>query len=268
MKLKIYCVLFILCLMVTGTGLFAQSGQVKGTITSKEDGTTLPGVNVVVKGTTRGVSTDINGRYTIAATQEETLIFSFIGYQSVESRVGNKAVINLSMQADIKDLNEIVVVGYGTKKRTDLIGSVSTVKTDKLIARPSSDLQGMLKGQVAGLYVNVGTARPGGSSNVLLRGTNSLKGSTSPLYVVDGFPVSSINEINVDDVETVSVLKDASAQAIYGARASNGVILITTRRGSDSKGKININYDGYISVQNVKPNFKVFSPEEYIQLRR
>jgi TonB-linked SusC/RagA family outer membrane protein len=126
----------------------------------------------------------------------------------------------------------------------------------------------MLKGQVAGLNVSVGSARPGGSSNVLLRGTNSLKGSTSPLYVVDGFPVSSINEINVDDIESISVLKDASAQAIYGARASNGVILITTRRGSDTKGKINVKYDGYVSVQNVRANFDVFSPEEYMQLRR
>jgi TonB-dependent starch-binding outer membrane protein SusC len=268
MKLKFYCILCLLCVIGTGQVLFAQSLQIKGTVISKDDGTSLPGVNVVVKGTTRGISTDVYGKYTITAKTDETLVFSFIGFQTVEARVGTQTVINITLQSDAKNLDEIVVVGYGSKKRSDLIGSVSTVKTDKLIARPSSDLQGMLKGQVAGLYVNVGSARPGGSSNVLLRGTNSLKGSTSPLYIVDGFPVSSINEINVDDVETVSVLKDASAQAIYGARASNGVILITTRRGSDSKGKININYDGYLSVQNVKPNFEVFSPEEYMQLRR
>jgi len=268
MKPKIPFLLILLLLITSGYQLSAQTREVKGTITSEDDGSTLPGVNVVVKGTTRGVSSDINGKYTITATPDEVLVFSFIGFRSMEAKVGNKAVIDIELKADVKYLNEIVVVGYGTKKRSDLIGSVSTVKMDQMVGKPSSDLQGMLKGQVAGLYVSVGSARPGGSSNILLRGTNSLKGSTSPLYVVDGFPVTSINEINVNDVETVSVLKDASAQAIYGARASNGVILITTRRGSDSKGRININYDGYVSIQNVKPNFNVFSPEEYIQLRR
>ncbi len=268
MKLKIIYLLCLLMFLTAGEKLYAQTSSVKGTVTSKEDGTTLPGVNVIIKGTTIGVTTDVNGKYAIAVKPGEILVFSFVGFQIVEIPVGTITVLNVEMQADIQDLSEIVVVGYGTRKRSDLIGSVSTVKTDKLIARPSSDLQGMLKGQVAGMYVSVGSARPGGSSNVLLRGTNSLKGSTSPLYVVDGFPVTSINEINVDDIETISVLKDASAQAIYGARASNGVILVTTRRGSDTKGKINVNYDSYISVQNVKPNFKVFSPDEYIRLRR
>jgi len=268
MKLRILPVLLLLFLPGTGQLLFAQSVTVKGTIISEEDGKTIPGVNVMVKGTTRGTVTDVNGRYSLQAAPQDVLVFSFVGFQQTEIKVGTLAEINITLKTEAKVLDEIVVIGYGSKKRSDMLGSVSTVKTDKMIARPSTDLQGMLKGQVAGLVVSVGTARPGGSSNVLLRGTNSLKGGTGPLYVVDGFPVSSINEINVDDIESISVLKDASAQGIYGARASNGVILITTRRGSDTKGKINVNYDSYYSIQNVKPNFEVFSPEEYIQLRR
>jgi TonB-linked SusC/RagA family outer membrane protein len=268
MKHRNNALLILTFFLLTGQVLFAQTIQVKGTVISSEDGSTLPGVNVVVKGTSRGVTTDVTGKYTLQSATGEILVFSFIGFQQTEVKVGNSTEINITLKPDIKALDEIVVVGYGSKKRSDLIGSVSTVKTEKMIARPSSDLQGMLKGQVAGLYVTIGTARPGGSSDVLLRGRNSLKASLSPLYVVDGFPVESVNEINVNDIETISVLKDASAQGIYGARASNGVILITTRRGADSKGKINISYDSYISIQNVKPNFEIYSPEEYLQVRR
>jgi len=268
MKLKILSVLCFFVILASGQELSAQNVTVKGIITSKEDGTTLPGVNVAVKGTTRGVTTDINGLYSIEVKPEESLVYTYIGFQAVEVRVGNQTEIDVEMSQDAQDLNELVVVGYGSKTRSDLIGCVSTLKTDQIIARPTADIQGMLRGQVPGLYVTVGSARPGGSSNMVLRGINSLKGSTSPLYIVDGFPVTTINEINVDDIETISVLKDASAQAIYGARASNGVILITTKRGADTKGKINIKYDFYISIQNVKPLFEVFSPEEYIQLRR
>ena len=269
MKPKIFILLYFLLFLLSGNGLHAQNNRVSGIVTSEEDGLSLPGVSVSVKGTSSGVTTDAKGFYTINVQADQTLLFSFIGFKSYETKVDlSKNTIDIVMHLEAKELNEVVVIGYGSKKRTDLIGSVSTVKSSEMVARPSSDIQGMLKGQVAGLTVSVGSARPGGSSNVLLRGTNSLKGSTSPLYVVDGFPVTSINEINVDDIESLTVLKDASAQAIYGARASNGVILINTRRGSDTKGKIKVNYDGYISIQNVKPHFKVFSPEEYLQVRR
>jgi TonB-dependent starch-binding outer membrane protein SusC len=268
MKRRILSALFLYILLGNIQLLFAQTIMVQGTIKSGEDGSTLPGVNVVVKGTTRGSTSDINGKYALSASSQEILVFSFVGYQQMEIKVGTQKEINVTLKPDIQSLDEIVVVGYGTKKRSDLIGSVSSVKTDKLIARPSSDLQGMLKGQVAGLYVTIGSSRPGGNSNVLMRGRNSILANSEPLYVVDGIPVESINEINVNDIETISVLKDPSAQGIYGARASNGVILITTKRGADNKGKVNVSYESYISIQNVKPNFSINSPEEYMQLRR
>ncbi|MFZ4564529.1 MAG: SusC/RagA family TonB-linked outer membrane protein, partial [Bacteroidales bacterium] len=268
MRIKIYVAFLFLVLSFHAASVFSQAIHVKGTVYSKEDNLSVPGANVLVKGTLHGVFTDSEGRYSIQADKKDILVFSFIGFQSEEIRVGEQKEINVVLLPVSKNLDEVVVVGYGTKKKTDLIGSVSSVKNSELIAIPSSDIQGMLKGQVAGLAVSVANAAPGGNSNVLLRGINSLKGGTSPLYVVDGLPIDNINEINVNDIETVSVLKDASAQAIYGARASNGVILITTRRGVNSKGKINITYDGYLTFQNVSHQLKLFSADEYIQLRR
>ena len=268
MKLKSYAILLIVIFQFAAVAVFAQKVTVTGTVFSKEDNQSIPGVNVVIKGTSQGVVTDLNGHYTIQADKKDILLFTFIGLQPKETLVGEMREISVFMTSASTELDEVVVVGYGSKKKADLVGSVSSVKSSEIVAIPSSDIQGMLKGQVAGLNVTVASAAPGGGSNVLLRGINSLKGGTSPLYVVDGFPVDNINEININDVETVSVLKDASAQAIYGARAANGVILITTRRGTNSKGKINVTYDGYLTFQNVSHKLKLFSPEEYIQLRR
>ncbi|MFZ4521295.1 MAG: SusC/RagA family TonB-linked outer membrane protein [Bacteroidales bacterium] len=268
MRVKLFAAMLFLVIQFPVTTLFAQSSLVKGTVLSKEDSQSIPGVNVVVKGSTHGVSTDINGKYSIQADKKDILVFSFIGFRPQEILVGDQKDIDVVLIPVSTNLDEVVVVGYGSKKKSDLIGSVSSVKNSDMIAIPSSDIQGMLKGQVAGLTVSVANAAPGGGSNVLLRGINSLRGGTSPLYVVDGLPIDNINEINVNDIETVSVLKDASAQAIYGARASNGVILITTRRGVNSKGKINISYDGYLTFQNVSKQMKLFTAPEYIQLRR
>lgn len=268
MKVKFFAVLLLLMFRFSFGPVYAQTRPVTGTVISKDDSQTIPGVNVLVKGTRQGAITNIDGRYSIQAEKKDVLVFSFIGFQPQEFTVGEQNEINVVLVPVSTNLDEVVVVGYGTKKKSDLTGSVSSVKSTELIAIPSSDIQGMLKGQVAGLSVSVSNAAPGGSSNVLLRGINSLKGGTSPLYVVDGLPIDNINEINVNDIETVSVLKDASAQAIYGARASNGVILITTRRGVNSKGKINVSYDGYVTFQNVSKQLKLFTAPDYIQLRR
>ena len=268
MRVKLFAAIVFLVMMVQAAPLLAQITTVKGRVLSKEDNQSIPGVNVVIKGTAHGVTTDIDGKFTIQADKKDILVFSFIGFQPQEFPVGNQIEINVVLVPVTTTLDELVVVGYGTKKKSDLIGSVSSVKSSELIGKPTSDIQGMLKGQVAGLAVSVASAAPGGSSNVLLRGVNSLNGGTSPLYVVDGLPIDNINEINVNDIETVSVLKDASAQAIYGARAANGVILITTRRGVNSKGKINVTYDGYLTFQNVSKQLKLFTADQYIQLRR
>lgn len=260
--------LLLILIIMTGMGSMAQNRTLSGKVTGI-DGQPVPGVSVVVKGTTTGTVTDANGNYSLlTGATDKVLVFSYIGMKSTEVPIGSSNVQNVTMEEDVVRMDEVVVVGYGTQRRSDISGSVTTVKTDDLIAQPTTDLQGMLKGKVAGLYVTVGDARPGGSSNVLLRGIKSLKGGNSPLYVVDGVAISSINEINIDDVESISILKDASSQAIYGARASNGVILITTRRGSNTANKVDISYNGFYSIQNVDPNFEIFSPEEYYQLRR
>lgn len=267
-KLAMKKIGLILVLILWGTGSFAQSRTISGKVT-EAGGETLPGVSVLVKGTSRGTVTDSNGTYSLTMDpNNRTLVFSYIGMKTREVLVGSSATVNVTLEPDFVGVDEVVVVGYGTQKRSDISGSVTTVKTDELIAQPTTDLQGMLKGKVAGLYVTMSDARPGGSSNVLLRGIRSLKGGNSPLYVVDGVAMSSINELNIDDVESISVLKDASSQAIYGARASNGVILITTKRGANTNNQVKISYNGYYSIQNVDPNFEIFSPEEYIQLRR
>lgn len=250
----------------------SAGNQQPNSITGKvvdTSGTSLPGVSVVVKGTTTGTITDVNGYYSISNIPANSMLqFTFVGMKAQEIAVNGRQVINVTLISEIINVDEVVIVGYGSQRKSDISGSVATVKADKLIAQPTTDLQGMLKGKVAGLYVTMNDARPGGNSTVLLRGTRSLKGENSPLYVVDGVALSSINELNINDVETISVLKDASSQAIYGARASNGVILITTKRGSNTGNKVKVSYNAYYSIQNVDPNFEIFSPEEYYQLRR
>ncbi|MEI8205002.1 MAG: carboxypeptidase-like regulatory domain-containing protein, partial [Bacteroidota bacterium] len=210
---------------VTANGFISQQAKsITGKVTD-QTGTSLPGVSIVVKGTTNGTISDNNGNYSFSnLPANATLLISFIGMKSQEVVIGNSSSVNITLEAQIVDVDEVVVVGYGTQKRSGISGSVATVKTKDLIAKPTSDLEGMLKGKVPGLYVSLNDARPGGSSNVLLRGIKSLKGGNSPLYVVDGVAVSNINEININDVESISVLKDAASQSIYGARASNGVI--------------------------------------------
>ncbi|MDP4289888.1 MAG: TonB-dependent receptor [Bacteroidota bacterium] len=251
-------------------GMLLQQQKLIGSVTDAQTGESLPGVSVLIKGTTKGTVTDKQGKFSFTNIEPNAiLVVSFVGYEKQEITINNTRQISIKLLAIIQKLDEVVVIGYGTQKRSNISGSIATVKTSELIAQPTSDLQGMLRGQVAGLNVTVSDARPGGNSAVLLRGERSLMGSNSPLYVVDGIPIStSINDLNINDIETISVLKDASSQAIYGARASNGVILITTKRGTNTNNKINLSYQGYVSYQNVNPNFEVFSPTEYIQLRR
>jgi TonB-linked SusC/RagA family outer membrane protein len=245
-----------------------QLMKITGTV-KDEKGITIPGVTVSVKGSSVKAVTNVNGDFTInVADNKAILVFSFVGYTTEEMPVGNGGLINVVLKPTSANLNEVVVVGYGTQKRSNISGAVSTVSIEDLKNQPTTNLQGMLQGRVAGLYVTQGDAAPGGNSNVLLRGIRSLKGSNDPLYVVDGFPISDINEININDVESISVLKDASAQAIYGARASSGVILITTRRGANSNNKASVAYQANYTIENVNPNFEVYSPEEYIQNRR
>ncbi|WP_298484956.1 TonB-dependent receptor [uncultured Maribacter sp.] len=218
----------------------AQTAQVSGTV-SDVDGP-LPGVNIVVKGTTNGVTTDFDGNYTIADVAEDgVLVFSYIGYATQEITLNGQTTLNVSLEADAQALNEVVIVGYGTSNKRELTGSVSTIKKDAIVNVVASNPTTALQGKLAGIQVESFGGQPGGKANVFIRGVNSLS-NADPLFIVDGLFVDNMNNINPNDIQDISVLKDAAASAIYGARAANGVVLIKTNHGRKNQGiKVELN---------------------------
>ena len=242
-----------------------QSNVITGKVTD-EDGNPLTGVTIAVKGTSRGVITGIDGSFKIDVEPSATLIFSFVGYSTQEIVVGNQTQINVSMATDIRGLDEVVAIGYGFQRKGDLTGSMITVSKDDLTLGGSiTSAAQALQGRAAGVVVQTNSNEPGGSMSVRIRGSNSISSSNEPLYVVDGFPASFSTgaTINPNDIESIEVLKDASATAIYGARGANGVILITTKRGQN---KTNITYDYYMGVQNLVNPFDMLNGKEYMNL--
>ena len=270
MKLKLFPrkvrILFSLFLFFSLGIATAQSQKtVTGTVLSSEDNSPLPGASVVEKGTTNGTSTDFDGKFSLnVASEATTLVVSFIGYVSQEVTITD-GELTITLQADANALDEVVVVGYGTQRKSDLVGSVTSVELAEATAVPTTNVAEMLRGRAAGVQINLTDARPGGTSDILIRGKVSLEGN-SPLIIVDGLPYDDINDVASDDVASIEVLKDASATAIYGARAANGVILITTKRGKD--GKISVNYHGYTTSRRLTKNFRLNSGEEFIALKR
>jgi len=229
-------------------------------------GMAIPGVSVVVKGTSTGTISGVDGTYQLTGVEQgSTLVYSFIGMRTIERTVGAQEQINVTMEDDFVGLDEVVVIGYGTMRRSDLTGSVASVSSDDLNRFPSANVTEMLRGQAAGVHVTTGDASPGGSSNIRIRGNRSLSSSQSPLYIVDGMNVPHINDLNSSDIESIEILKDASSQAIYGARASNGVVLVTTKRGE--AGTVTVNLDSYVGFQQFKRNFDLYNPEEWVDLR-
>jgi len=234
----------------------AQQVRISGTVTGSEDGLPLPGVSVVVSGTTLGVATDIEGRYAISVPQSATTLeASFIGMKTIEIPIAGRTVIDIVMEPDIQKVNEIVVIGYGTAKRVGTtVGSLKRVSSDELEDRPSPNMFDALQGKVAGVQTYSSSGEPTQVSSVRLHGVGSLGASSTPLYVVDGVPVdnSSILALNANDFESVTVLKDASATSIYGSRAANGVIFITTKvgkKGTDARITVTSQY-GFSKLAN------------------
>lgn len=254
-------IVFSLLLSLVLLPLAAQTIKVSGVVSEATGG--IPGVNVTVKGTTVGTITDMEGRYYINVPSDGVLQFTFIGYQTKNVSVKNRTIINVTMEEDSKQLDEVVVVGYGVTKKSDLTGSVASVKADDLNF-PSTSVAEMLRGKAAGIQVTASSGRPGSGSEILIRGKRSLSGSSAPLYIVDNSPVSNIDDINPADIESIEILKDASSQAIYGARAANGVIFLTTKRGV--AGKVQISYNGSFSTQTLARNFDYATPEEMYDL--
>lgn len=244
----------------------AQERVVSGRVTDEQNNP-LEGVTVIIKGASAKTVSDANGRYHIRIpSAPATLVFTMVGFERHEIAIGSQSEIDVMLQPLLTDLDEVVVVGYGIQRKSDLTGSVSSVDVDRLNAVPTTNVAEMLRGKAPGVQITLGNARPGGNSSILIRGRNSLSGGNNPLFIVDGAPVSNIDDINPAEIQSMEVLKDASAQAIYGARASNGVILITTKRGQE--GATTINYSGNVGIQTLWKNFNLFSPEEYADMRR
>lgn len=222
---------------------FAQSAQTGGVVTGI-DGEAIPGVTVLEKGTGNGTVTSASGEYQLKLTSADpVLIFSFVGYQTAEVRVDGKTRLNVSLKEDVRGLDEVVVIGYGSVRKSDLTGSVSTVKVESLKNTPANSIDGLLQGRSAGLQIINSSQDPGAGSTVRIRGGSSLRGSNSPLLVVDGFPfgeAGNLKQINPADIVSVEVLKDASASAIYGSRGANGVIMITTNRAKEGVTSVTI----------------------------
>lgn len=270
-KIRDLFLLSLLCLGITQS-LLAQSGTVKGKVTD-EKGEAIPGVSVTVQGTQQGTLSDAEGQYSVQVSGNATLVFSFLGYLKQEVAVSNRSTIDVSLQTDTKALEEVVVVGYGTQRKVETTGSIASVKAADLVQTPVANIAQGLQARVAGVQINQNSGSPGGNISVRIRGTNSINGSSEPLYVIDGIQVSNgggitdvspLSTINPNDIESVEVLKDASASAIYGARAANGVILITTKRGKN--GATRVTYDGYYGSQKVNKTLDVLNASQFAQL--
>ena len=220
--------------------------EVSGSVSLKDTGEPEIGVNVVVTGTTTGTITDFDGNYTIMVPEGKTLTFSYLGYASQTLPV-TSSTLNVVLSPDEQVLDEVVAVGYGTMRKSDLTGSVASVKSEDLQSRPAASLSQALQGKAAGVTVNAVSGQPGAAAEVRIRGIGTVNNS-SPIYVVDGMIVDDISFLSTDDIASTEILKDASATAIYGSRGANGVVLITTKRGK--KGEANITFNAYAGFQN------------------
>lgn len=261
MKHSLLSMLFCFVLSLHAMG---QSRTITGKVTSKEDGSELIGVSVILKGTTTGVTTGVSGSFQLNVPEQGgTLLFRYIGFEPLEIEIGNKSVIEAALATDAKQLKEVVVTGYGEQDRKTLTSAQTSVSSKDIENIPTASSEQLLQGRAAGVQVTSNSGTPGGGIFVRVRGTSSINGSSDPLYVVDGVPIQSndisgiavgggttspIADINPADIESMEILKDASATAIYGARAANGVVLITTKRGGNRKAKVS--FGSYVGVQN------------------
>jgi len=267
MKNKFSLLLILAMFALLQTAGYAQNKVVKGTITDAA-GLPIPGANVLLKGTKQGTSTDFDGRYSISAGTGQVLVFSSTGSKTVEMTVGSSSEINVKLTDDVSQLNEVVVVGYGTQKKSDVTGAVASVSAEQLMNRPVPNAMEALQGKVAGVDVTT-NERPGTVGSVRIRGNRSLTASNNPLYVVDGVPLlseSSIETLNPRDIESMDILKDASATAIYGSRGANGVIIVTTKQGKT--GRFTLNYAGTVSTSDIVDRAPSMSASDFITFRR
>ena len=256
--------------------------DVTGQVINSEDGSALPGVSVAIKGTTTGAITDAEGRYRITVPNAESiLVFSFVGFLTEEITTGNRTTIDVRLAGDLKSLSEVVVVGYGTQKKSDLTGSVSSITAKDIRQVPVASLDQALQGRATGVQVTQASAAPGGGVSIRIRGGNSIQASNEPLFVIDGIPIfpsnatfapgnaggqaqNALANLNPGDIESMEVLKDASATAIYGSRGANGVVIITTKRGKS--GATNVDVENYYGIQQVARQLPLLNAAEFAEI--
>jgi TonB-dependent SusC/RagA subfamily outer membrane receptor len=243
---KIYTFLpgtVVLFLLFFNSAYAQQPVSITGTVTDAVTGETLIGVSVIVKGTNTGTQTDLNGEFSIQAPSNSTIVFTYIGFVTQEIALSDQTNLQVKLESDAQQLEQVVVVGYGTQRRIDVTGSVASVRGEDISRQASVNPISALQGKAAGVNIT-NTGAPGSAPTITIRGTGTIYGNTGVLYVVDGVWYNDVNFLNPSDIESVSILKDASSQSIYGIRAANGVVLITTKKGRS--GDPTINYNGSV----------------------
>ena len=246
------------------SGVMAQTVKVSGRVTAAGTGEGIPGVNVVVKGTTTGTITNVDGDYSLnVPSPNATLTVSFIGYAPQEIPVQGRSGINVALEPSVTELGEVVAIGYGTVQRKDLTGSVASVSGESLAAIPVATANEAITGKLAGVQVSATEGSPDAEIIIRVRGGGSITGDNTPLFIVDGFPVGTISDISPSDIESIDVLKDASSTAIYGSRGANGVIIVTTKKGKE--GKLRVNYNAYTSLKKLANKLEVLSPYDFVE---
>lgn len=263
LKLKRKILFPVLFLLFSSSFVFSQDRTIKGQVTSMLDEQPLPGVNVLLKGTTQGTITDVEGNFSINANDGDVLSFSYIGYTTEDVPVSSISGSNfkIALAEDIASLSEIVVIGYGSQERKDVTGAIGSVTAEEIQKLPVANIEQAMQGRVAGVQITQNDGRPGGGVSVQIRGIGTF-GNNSPLYVVDGYPISGgIDNINPNEIASIDILKDASAVAIYGSRAANGVVMITTKRGVAGDAKFT--FDSFVGVQTKPEFFNVLNAQEF-----
>ena len=257
-------------LMLTLAALtLALTASAQSKITGRvvdENGQPAIGANIIVSGTTQGASADIEGRFTLTVKANATLVVSYLGYQTQEIKVGTRTDFQIRLQPEANIMDEVVVVGYGSTKRSDLTGSISSVSAKNIEGYQSGSVLGALSGQVAGVQITTADGTPGAGFDIKIRGIGTVNGDAAPLYIVDGFQVDNIDYLSGNDIEQVDMLKDASAAAIYGARAANGVVLVTTKSGKI--GRPTVTYNGSASYRQISKTLDLLNNYEFAKFQQ
>lgn len=265
MKHYLHKILLVFSFSILSLSMFSQTKTVSGTI-KDSNGVPLPGVNIVIKETGQGTQSDFDGNYSIQAEQGTTIVFSYVGTKTISKIVGDQKTYNITMEQSSAELDEVVVVGYGTQKKSNVVGSIASVSEESIKDRPVARIEQALQGQMAGVTIRNTSGKPGSDISINVRGASSINGDSSPLYVVDGVPIDNLSGINPNDIASIDVLKDAASAAIYGSRGSNGVVLITTKRGRE--GKPTISLTAYTGFSQVEKNVDVMTSDEWIQFNK